>query len=217
MAFVNPKVQEYGPHPKTRKLITVFLLTDLSLQIILWRYKLWFYFFFLICLENEKPAPDKSHCLCYLHCWWKPHEHHHFYWILISFISAKPLTLQMMLEDLMYLGWDPFEVYGQALWWSRRSTPQCLICKLCVLTPTVTSELIEIRCFSSLPRTQHDSLNSTPRSEVYKTRHLHTIIYTLAIFLARRTKLTSLSLTPSPQTYLNNSSDHNGPPRSRLF
>lgn len=120
-------------------------------------------------------------------------------------------------EDVMYLGWDPFEVYGQALWWSRRSIPQCLICKLCVLTPTVTSELIQIRCFSSLPRTQHDLLNSTPRSEIYKTRHLHTIIYTFAMFLAGRTKLTSLSLTPIPQTYLNNCSDHNGPPRSRLF
>lgn len=43
MAFVNPKAQEYGPCPNTRKLITVFLLTDLSLHITLWRYKLWFF------------------------------------------------------------------------------------------------------------------------------------------------------------------------------
>jgi len=42
-------------------------------------------------------------------------------------------------------------------------------------------------------------------------------MYTLAIFLAGRTKTTSFSPTPIPQTYLNNSSDHNGPPRSRPF
>lgn len=61
------------------------------------------------------------------------------------------------------------------------------------LTPSVISELTQIRCFSSdLSRTQHDELSSTPWSESYKTRYLPTIIYTLAIFLAGRTKITSL-------------------------
>lgn len=95
----------------------------------------------------------------------------------------------MILGDVIYLVWHPFEVYEG---WSGRSIPQCLIYDLCVLKLSAMSELIWIRCFSSdLPRTQHDKLSSTDRSETQKTRHLHAIIYALAVFLAGRTKTTS--------------------------